>query len=142
MGTTEQESRQIAEQARETEWAGRTFLRELFLGKLSLPLIHPFPMDATVDRPEFTRFYAAMETVLRLGSKLGSAYGVGIGIEAPIIQLSKAEIVAHAAALGAPLHLTWSCYEGGDAPCGACDSCLLRAAGFAAAGIPDPALPG
>jgi len=90
-------------------------------------------------RPEF---YAAMETVLRLGSKLGSAYGVGIGIEAPIIQLSKAEIVAHAAALGAPLHLTWSCYEGGDAPCGACDSCLLRAAGFAAAGIPDPALPG
>ena len=90
-------------------------------------------------RPEF---YAAMETVLRLGSKLGSAYGVGIGIEAPIIQLSKAEIVAHAAALGAPLHLTWSCYEGGDAPCGACDSCLLRAAGFAAAGIPDPALQG
>ena len=65
MGTTEQESRQIAEQARETEWAGRTFLRELFLGKLSLPLIHPFPTDATVDRPEFTRFYQAMETFLR-----------------------------------------------------------------------------
>jgi alkylation response protein AidB-like acyl-CoA dehydrogenase len=65
MSTTEQESRQIAEQARETEWAGRTFLRELFLGKLSLPLIHPFPMDALQERPEFTRFYAAMEKFLR-----------------------------------------------------------------------------
>ena len=65
MSTTEQESRQIAEQARETEWEGRTFLRELFLGKLSLPLIHPFPLDATLDRPEFTRFYQAMETFLR-----------------------------------------------------------------------------
>ncbi len=64
MSTTEQESRQIAEQARETEWEGRTFLRELFLGKLSLPLIHPFPMDAA-ERPEFTRFYQAMETFLR-----------------------------------------------------------------------------
>src|SRR5215470_5205535 len=65
MSTTEQESRQIAEQARETEWAGRTFLRELFLGKLSLPLIHPFPMDAATERPEFTRFYQAMEKFLR-----------------------------------------------------------------------------
>ncbi len=64
MSTTEQESRQIAEQAREKEWEGRTFLRELFLGKLSLPLIHPFPMDAA-ERPEFARFYQAMETFLR-----------------------------------------------------------------------------
>jgi len=65
MSTTEQESRQVAEQARETEWEGRTFLRELFLGKLSLPLIHPFPMDAATERPEFTRFYEAMATFLR-----------------------------------------------------------------------------
>lgn len=65
MSTTEQESRQVAEQARETEWAGRTFLRELFLGKLSLPLIHPFPLDAATERPEFTRFYQQMETFLR-----------------------------------------------------------------------------
>ncbi len=64
MSTTEQESRQVAEEARETEWAGRTFLRELFLGKFSLPLIHPFPMEAA-ERPEFTRFYQAMETFLR-----------------------------------------------------------------------------
>ncbi|MCC6849036.1 MAG: acyl-CoA dehydrogenase family protein [Deltaproteobacteria bacterium] len=65
MSTTEQESRQVAEQARETEWAGRTFLRELFLGKLSLPLIHPFPLDAATERPEFTRFYQQMEAFLR-----------------------------------------------------------------------------
>ncbi|MCC6386011.1 MAG: 7-cyano-7-deazaguanine synthase QueC [Dehalococcoidia bacterium] len=88
-------------------------------------------------RPEF---YEALERVLRLGSKLGSAYGVGIGIEAPIIRMSKAEIVAHGVALGAPLHLTWSCYAGGAVPCGTCDSCLLRAAGFAEAGVADPAL--
>jgi hypothetical protein len=64
MSTTEQESRQIAEQARETEWEGRTFLRELFLGKLLLPLIHPFPMPGE-ERPEFARFYREMETFLR-----------------------------------------------------------------------------
>ena len=85
---------------------------------------------------------AALETVLRLGSKLGSAHGVSIGIEAPIIRMSKAEIVAQGVALGAPLQLTWSCYAGGAVPCGTCDSCLLRAAGFAEAGVTDPALAG
>lgn len=88
-------------------------------------------------RPEF---YQAIAEVIRLGSKVGTAYNVPIRIEAPIIAMSKADIVRHAAALGAPLELTWSCYAGGDTPCGACDSCQLRAAGFAAAGIPDPAL--
>ena len=89
-------------------------------------------------RPEF---YTSLTEVLRLGSKLGSAYGVSIAIEAPIIRMSKPEIVRRAVELGAPLELTWSCYEGGPQPCGRCDSCLLRAAGFAAAGVTDPALP-
>jgi 7-cyano-7-deazaguanine synthase len=87
-------------------------------------------------RPEF---YEALEAVLRLGSKLGSHYGVDVRIEAPIIRMSKADIVRYGATLGAPLGLTWSCYAGGERPCGRCDACILRAAGFAEAGIPDPA---
>ncbi|MCK9519744.1 MAG: 7-cyano-7-deazaguanine synthase QueC [Dehalococcoidia bacterium] len=88
-------------------------------------------------RPEF---YEALERVLHLGSKVGTAYGIPLRIEAPIIEMSKAEIVRHAVEVGAPLEHTWSCYAGGDHPCGSCDSCLLRAAGFAEAGIADPAL--
>ncbi|GIW18757.1 MAG: 7-cyano-7-deazaguanine synthase [Tepidiforma sp.] len=87
-------------------------------------------------RPEF---YRALEEVLRLGSKTGTVYGVAMRIEAPIITMSKAEIVRHGLALGAPLALTWSCYAGGERPCGTCDACRLRAAGFEAAGVPDPA---
>jgi 7-cyano-7-deazaguanine synthase len=87
-------------------------------------------------RPEF---YEALERVLRLGSKLGTAYGVDLRIEAPIIRMTKAEIVRYGTELGAPLGLTWSCYAGGERPCGSCDSCVLRAAGFAEAGIADPA---
>jgi len=88
-------------------------------------------------RPEF---YEALEEVLRLGSKLGSAYGVRMRVEAPIIAKTKPEIVRFGLDLGAPLALTWSCYAGGERPCGDCDSCELRAAGFAGAGVPDPAL--
>lgn len=88
-------------------------------------------------RPEF---YDAITETIRLGSKLGTAYHVPVRIEAPIITMSKAEIVRHGIELGAPLELTWSCYAGGERPCGVCDSCELRAAGFAAAGVPDPAL--
>lgn len=87
-------------------------------------------------RPEF---YDAITEVIRLGSKVGSAYKVPIRIEAPIIRMSKAEIAAYGTELGAPLELTWSCYAGEDRPCGICDSCELRAAGFAAAGLTDPA---
>jgi len=88
-------------------------------------------------RPEF---YDAITEVIRLGSKVGTAYEVPIRIEAPIIRMSKADIVRHGTDLGAPLELTWSCYAGLEWPCGVCDSCELRAAGFAAAGVPDPAL--
>ena len=88
-------------------------------------------------RPEFYR--AAMET-LRLGSKLGTAYDIPIQVATPLIELSKAEIVRLAQRVAAPLHLTWSCYGPGPAPCGRCDSCLLRAKGFAEAGATDPAL--
>ena len=58
----------------------------------------------------------------------------------PLVDLSKADIVRRGVELGAPLHLTWSCYRGEVAPCGDCDSCALRAKGFAEAGVVDPSL--
>lgn len=88
-------------------------------------------------RPEY---YAAAAETLRLGSKLGTRYGVAIQLETPIIDLTKADVVRLGVEIGAPLAHTWSCYAGGAAPCGRCDSCLLRAKGFAEAGIEDPAL--
>lgn len=88
-------------------------------------------------RPEF---YDAMKGALALGSKIWSEYHIPIEVETPIIDLSKAQIVALGMELEAPLEHTWSCYEGGETPCGSCDSCILRAKGFAEAGIPDPLL--
>ena len=88
-------------------------------------------------RPEY---FEAMKEALFEGSKLGKQYGVPVGIETPVLHMTKAEIVKLGVRLGAPLEHTWSCYEGGDLPCGACDSCLLRAKGFAQAGFKDPLL--
>ncbi len=56
----------------------------------------------------------------------------------PLIRLSKAQIVARGVELGAPLHLTWSCYQAEELACGVCDSCRLRLRGFARAGVADP----
>ncbi|MFN8637595.1 MAG: 7-cyano-7-deazaguanine synthase QueC [Chloroflexota bacterium] len=90
-------------------------------------------------RPEF---YDSISETVRLGSKLGTQYGVRIQIETPLIAMTKAEIVRAAVEAGAPLECTWSCYQGGAHPCGRCDSCLLRAKGFAEAGVVDPSLAG
>ena len=72
----------------------------------------------------------------------GTSRGVSEGIEvlAPLMRLSKAEIVKLANELGVPFELTWSCYAGGEKPCGKCDSCKLRAKGFEEAGVHDTAL--
>jgi len=61
-----------------------------------------------------------------------------IAIVTPVITLKKSEIIQRGIGLGAPLHLTWSCYQNEDSACGACDSCLLRLRAFAEAGVPDP----
>ena len=82
-------------------------------------------------RPEF---YEAFQSVIDTGTKPETH----IEIRTPIIHLSKAEIVKKAIELGAPLHLTWSCYRSQDLACGTCDSCVLRLRGFAGAGITDP----
>ncbi|MGC3998653.1 MAG: acyl-CoA dehydrogenase family protein [Anaeromyxobacter sp.] len=59
-----QRSREVAEAAREAEWQGAGFLRDLFLGRFRLNLIHPFPLT-TAERPEFTRWYREFEAFLR-----------------------------------------------------------------------------
>jgi 7-cyano-7-deazaguanine synthase len=63
-----------------------------------------------------------------------------LDILTPLINLSKQEIIELGMNLGAPLHLTWSCYAGLERPCGECPSCVVRAKGFKEAGVTDPAL--
>lgn len=89
-------------------------------------------------RPEYV---AAFQAMANLAQKR-AVEGRPVLIETPLIQLSKAEIIRLAIEVDAPLELSWSCYEGGERPCGQCDSCVLRARGFAEVGIPDPALSG
>jgi 7-cyano-7-deazaguanine synthase len=61
-----------------------------------------------------------------------------IQVVAPLLHLTKAEVVRLGTRLGAPFHLTWSCYQSEEAACGRCDSCLLRLRGFREAGVRDP----
>jgi 7-cyano-7-deazaguanine synthase len=70
--------------------------------------------------------------------KVGTRPETRIEIVTPVITLKKSEIIRKAIQLGAPLHLTWSCYQDEEEACGACDSCLLRLRAFAEAGTPDP----
>ena len=88
-------------------------------------------------RPEY---YEKMRDGLIYGSKLWTEYHVPIQIETPIIHLSKAQIVKLGMDIKAPLEHTWSCYRADESPCGRCDSCILRAKGFAEAGVEDPLL--
>lgn len=79
-------------------------------------------------------FYEAMNQAVYEGS------GHQLKIGAPFVKLNKAEVVKMGLELGVPYELTWSCYEGGDKPCGKCGTCLDRAKAFAANGVEDPAL--
>jgi 7-cyano-7-deazaguanine synthase len=83
------------------------------------------------------QFIEAFQRVLDVGTKAGIE-GRAIKIEAPLLRLSKTEIVREATRLKVPLELTWSCYEGGKKACGKCDSCQLRRRGFSEAGLKDP----
>jgi len=81
-------------------------------------------------------FFDAFEEMLSKGTKAG-VEGRPIKIVAPILNLSKKEIIVSGKKLGAPLHLTWSCYSGGKKACGHCDSCVIRLKGFKDAGYED-----
>lgn len=82
-------------------------------------------------RPEF---YQAFERLIEAGTKPETT----IRIATPVIGLRKSEIVRWGVELGAPLHLSWSCYKREDVACGECDSCALRLRGFHEAGLNDP----
>lgn len=66
--------------------------------------------------------------------------GHQLKVEAPFINMNKADVVRQGLELNVPYELTWSCYEGGDIPCGKCGTCIDRAKAFEANGIEDPAL--
>ncbi len=87
-------------------------------------------------RPEYI---AAYQSMANLATK-AAVEGCKLSIHAPLIALSKAEIIRRGAALGVDFALTVSCYQASDdgLACGQCDSCRLRRAGFAAAGLSDP----
>jgi 7-cyano-7-deazaguanine synthase len=90
-------------------------------------------------RPEYV---AAFEAMASLATKAGVEGRQRLRIHTPLIALSKAEIIRRGLSLGVDYGLTSSCYDPGPdgRPCGACDSCQLRAKGFAGAGVPDPLL--
>ena len=82
-------------------------------------------------RPEF---YEAFQAAIDVGTKPETQ----IRIKTPVIGMRKSDIVRKGLDLGAPLHLTWSCYQESDRACGNCDSCALRLRAFREAGVTDP----
>lgn len=112
-------------------WAEVLGARDIFIG------VNAVDYSGYPDcRPEFI---AAFETLANLATKAG-VEGQGFRIQAPLQAMSKGEIVAAGLRLGVDYALTVSCYQADEQgrACGKCDSCRLRAAGFAQAGVTDP----
>ena len=107
-------------------WAETLGARDLFVG------VNVLDASGYPDcRPEFVR---AFEALAQVATRAG-----GFRVHAPLIELTKADIIRLGVSLGVDYALTHSCYDpAGDASCGRCDACQLRAKGFAEAGIPDP----
>ena len=114
-------------------WAEVLGSRDIFIG------VNAVDYSGYPDcRPEFV---AAFEKMANLATK-AAVEGAQLSIHAPLIDLSKAEIIRRGVELGVDYALTVSCYQADDAghACGKCDACRLRREGFAAAAIPDPTL--
>jgi len=90
-------------------------------------------------RPQYIE---AFQRMANLATRAGVEGEQALTIHAPLIQMTKSQIIQEGLKLGADYALTSSCYDPGPAgrPCGRCDACLLRAKGFAEAGAPDPLL--
>ncbi|HKM94711.1 MAG TPA: 7-cyano-7-deazaguanine synthase QueC, partial [Prolixibacteraceae bacterium] len=82
-------------------------------------------------------FIEAMENAINKGTVMAAEHGKKIKVHTPFINKTKAEEIKLGEELGVDWSLTWSCYRGGEKPCGKCDSCLLRAKAFAEAGVID-----
>jgi len=109
-----------------TSWAEVSRARVIFIGAVA---------EDSSGYPDCRReFFDAFEHTIETGTKPGFA----VEIRTPIIGLTKAEIVRKGIELGAPLHLSWSCYRSEEKACGICDSCALRLRGFDRAGVTDP----
>ncbi len=109
-----------------TSWAEVLGARALYIGAVE---------EDSSGYPDCrARFFQAFQAAIAEGTRPDTA----ITIATPLIHLGKADIVRRGLELGAPLHLTWSCYVGSDRACGQCESCRLRLRGFAAAGVEDP----
>lgn len=83
-------------------------------------------------------YLLAFERMANLATKAAVEDGRRVRVYAPLVHLTKAEIIKRGTELGVDYALTWSCYQGLDVPCGRCDSCILRAEGFRRAGLNDP----
>jgi len=121
------------------------FLESEVLNLIEKESVAPTEVEASIfiaanaiDYSGYPEYYEKMAQALFDGSKLGAQYEQQINIRVPVISKSKVEIIKLGKELKAPLEYTWSCYEGGEMPCGECDSCILRANGFAEAGYEDP----
>jgi 7-cyano-7-deazaguanine synthase len=110
----------------EASGAGAVFIGANFLDASGYPDCRP-------------AYYRQMQRAARAGTKAG-VEGKEIRIMTPLIRLTKAQIIRKGLRLGVPYAKTWSCYIGGQRPCGRCDSCLMRAKGFREAGMADPAI--
>lgn len=85
-------------------------------------------------------FIEAMENAINMGTVAAVEHGKKFKIHAPFIYKTKAQEIQLGEQLGVNWSHTWSCYRGGEKPCGTCDSCLLRAKAFAEAGVVDTSL--
>jgi 7-cyano-7-deazaguanine synthase len=118
-------------------WAETLGARDLFIG------VNALDYSGYPDcRPEFLR---AFEALARVATAAGTEDGAEFRVHAPLLELSKADIVRRAVELDVDLGLTHTCYAprvtGGEVhSCGVCDACLLRLKGFAEAGLTDPIL--
>ena len=100
-------------------------------GKIFIGAVEPDSSGYPDCRPEYYRIFNQL-------IKTGTRPETHLEIFTPLIHLLKQEIVKKGIELGAPFHLSWSCYRDSEEACGACDSCALRLRAFDQAGVKDP----